>query len=503
MDEAYVPPWRRRQALGDASADNSPANYASYDQSHQGAHNSTNNNNNNQRASNNRQGYRGSHRGGRGGHQRDFFQKKQPQVDQSDTYHQDEIHNYFWGGDSDARDSRNSTFHDSKDHPQELAYMLLFFGANPRWTNDRIVFAKSKLALLPEYAVKKAENGEWETEKTTHKNDREATQPVKTGIPEDHDTTTDLDKHETEVVTQDDEATSSKAASFPGLPSKTQDHKEDATISITTGNSTIEDGKSGAEQEVTQDSHRLPARDLIIGEQESNTPAIPVEDIGHEKRGDEGGIIKVESGAEQTAPVPSSTTTTSRLKYTDIRKEEMNAGEIRIIPANKYYRERDAFPSEPVFPAIAPIDYVPTKQLPIAIFEEQRIPGLRTGGLCARFAFKGWFTISRVNILAPHSAELVRMLQQKWERKDRFGKVVSRPRDASAWNASLAMEWAVIGFKLLEGEDAPPHPQIEKLPEPERPGGEAGRETKSVNEMLSEMRLNDGNINRNKENDPE
>ncbi|TRX98612.1 hypothetical protein FHL15_000686 [Xylaria flabelliformis] len=439
MDHSYVPPFRRHQAVGD-SGDASQA---------QGAPN--NHSNQSIRHNGNRQGLRGYGRGGRGGYKRDFVQKQRSQVDQSDLYHLRDIQTYFWGSVDDSRDSRSSTFHDSKDRPEQLSHLLLFFGANPRWANDHIVFAKSKLALLPEYAAKKADNGEWGTENKTHGSASVATDRL---APRDQDATITHNAYRTETVVQADRSKPAETQGLSPPAAKKQNSLSDEPS----------DGKGATSNLSTDSAGRDGPHDTPIS-------------------------------------APSPTVTTTRMKYTDIRKETeaspasnqstasesyMKYTDIRTIPAKDFYNKHEHGPPEPVLPVIAPIDYVPESPLPIAIFEEQRTPGLRTGDNNIQFAFKGWFKISRINILAPHSAELVRMLQQKWGRKDRFGHILpSKPRDASAWSASLAMEWAVVAFQLLEGEDAPPAPHIEKLPEPERPI------TKSVNEILSDMRLND------------
>ncbi|TGJ80563.1 hypothetical protein E0Z10_g8209 [Xylaria hypoxylon] len=516
MSGSYVPPFRRRDA---------PQAESSSDQSHQSTHHD------NRGARGGRQGRRGSGRGGRGRPQRDFFNKQNPQVDQSDLYHEGDIHNYFWSSEDDARGSHSSTFRNSKDRPGELSHMLLFFGANPRWASDRIIFAKSKLTLLPEYAAKKAENGEWETEKKTHESTGEATKSVEDGAAEKQDAMVVPDEAGTEAVTQASGATFAEAQILSCPSAKKQNSgtdkssvENDTTTSIDALDSVNKDNECQIKQEHTQDGRQIPTQGSIMGVQESGSPTKPSDDKRDDftseestndgKQEEQHASVEVEGIADhegQATPIfiSTSTMTASRLKYTDIRKEEaqltpvpnqstaagshMKHTDIRTIPANEFYR-----PSEPesTFPAIAPIDYVPANPLPIAIFEEQWIPGFRSGGTRARFAFKGWFKISRVNILAPHSAELVRMLQQKWERKNRFGHVVpSRTRDTYAWNESLGREWAVIRFELLEGEGMPPPPQIEKLPEPKRPVDE----TKNVNEMLSDMRLDDGNTGGGKE----
>ncbi|KAI0487578.1 hypothetical protein F4859DRAFT_262336 [Xylaria cf. heliscus] len=471
MDSSYVPPFRRRQAAGN-SGDAPPAEDTPSNRPYQSTHHNSN-----------QRGHRGYGRGSRGGYQRDSFQKPRSQVDQSDLYSPRDIYNYFWGSVDDTNDSRSSTFHDSKARPGQLSHLLLFFGANPRWADDHIVFAKSKLALLPEYAAKKAENGEWETKKT-HVSARAASDNLGDDAPKDQDAAVVAHDPGSETVAQADGAT----------PVQAQDS--------TTGAQELNlPGNDGAKKFTPRDSTK------------------------HTKREDQRAPTKVEGVTDhetQDAPIPtpsSPTATSSRPKYTDIRKgaesrdspahNRSTAPEIqtsmRTIPAPKFHRSPESFP---VFPTIAPIDYVPTPTPtltdthPIAIFEEQQQQQPRGGGTdhTARFAFRGWFRISRINILAPHSASLVRMLQQKWERRDRFGNVLpTRARDASAWTASLAVEWAVVAFQPWQekgegdgdGEGAvspppPPPPQIEKLPEPERPIG------KTVNEMLSDMRLNDG-----------
>jgi hypothetical protein len=549
MDSSYVPPWRRRQAPSGESGDAPAAEHAPNDQLPQ--NNRYNNRGNNGRG----RGHRGHGRGGRGGYRQDFFQRQNPQVDETDLYRQRDIDNHFWGEECSTRFSHSSTFHDSKDRPENLSYLLLFFGANPRWANDRIVFAKSKLSLLPEYAVKKAEKGEWETEKKMRQNATATSGSTEASTSEDKDAAAATDKGVTNTTSQNGRAISAEArtlSSAPGDKEKQshgfdQSSAEPDTAMITATTAANSDGKE-QDFRVTHEhvlhGDCITAQDLSNRVQESNISdknneaEPPKENAEHGKEGQHTDkeveeVAKKETRAipistpspstasasrskytdirleEAQAPAPASSTVSgNRMKYTDIRLEEVQAArspspstapssstkynDVRTIPANEFYDEPS--PAEPVFPAIAPIDYAPSRPAPIAVFEERKIPGLRTGGIHSRFAFKGWFRISRVNILAPHSAELVRMLQQKWERKDRFGNVIpTRNRDASAWNSSLAVEWAVIKFDVWDAEGAPPPPQIEKLPEPEGPVGDSGV-SRGVNELLSDMRLNDGKL---------
>ncbi|KAI5860672.1 hypothetical protein GGS23DRAFT_579741 [Durotheca rogersii] len=166
-------------------------------------------------------------------------------------------------------------------------------------------------------------------------------------------------------------------------------------------------------------------------------------------------------------------------------------------PGQTYARE----PAISLLPSIAPIDYTPTSSVPIAVFKEHRscYPSHGTTG-GARFAFVGWYTATRVNILSPRSAELVRMLKQKWDRRDRFGNIISgetRVRDTASWKTSLAQEWAVVKFEKLPGEGkgvgqaqaqaprlvAPSPPAIEKLSlaEPNMEEKRAEENTKDLN----------------------
>lgn len=57
----------------------------------------------------------------------------------------DEIHDNY------SSTCERSTLNDSKTHPKELSYIILFPGANPRWKPDRIIFAKTNINILPGY----------------------------------------------------------------------------------------------------------------------------------------------------------------------------------------------------------------------------------------------------------------------------------------------------------------------------------------------------------------
>ena len=255
----------------------------------------------------------------------------------------------------------------------------MFTGANPLWDKERIVFAKTNLNLLPEYAAKVLEHGPW-------------------------------DLHP------------------GGVPEKPLNDPQNA-----------EGDGDGAADDVN-DPHSVAEKSP------SNAPA---------------------EGAPATQA------------------------------AEELYGDGS---TEPNFPDIQPIEYIPSTHPPIAIFEERRAPGGGSYGgrqtkSNTRFAFVGWHKVARVSILAPHSAELVRMQKRKWERRDRYGKTMStRTRDASAWHAAMKTEWAVVQFEMLDAAEAPPSPVIEKLPAPEPSSHLASDNatgSKGVNELLAEMRLQD------------
>ncbi|GAB1735177.1 hypothetical protein NU219Hw_g243t1 [Hortaea werneckii] len=123
---------------------------------------------------------------------------------------------------------------------------------------------------------------------------------------------------------------------------------------------------------------------------------------------------------------------------------------------------------------------------PIAIFKQvQRSKEQRAHA----FNFEGWFKIERLAFLEPQSPELIRMLQQKWQKTDRFGNVVQRKRDEKGWQESLNQRWAVI--KFAEDQEAKQErgtPNIERIEE----GHIHDRPPKTVNEILAEMRLGGG-----------
>jgi hypothetical protein len=132
-----------------------------------------------------------------------------------------------------------------------------------------------------------------------------------------------------------------------------------------------------------------------------------------------------------------------------------------------------------------PKEGTPVHHAPIAIFSQPIRRASRS------YKYIGWYKIVRLQIIEPESEELVYMLMKKWETKDRYGRIVSRQQDVSKWKESMSYRWAVVKMEKDEltmqekGE-----PKIERLEEDEILSGGGGSGcSKSVNEMLAEMRL--------------
>ena len=120
---------------------------------------------------------------------------------------------------------------------------------------------------------------------------------------------------------------------------------------------------------------------------------------------------------------------------------------------------------------------------PVAIFKQ-----VHSSKQSRSFTFEGWYRIERITYLEPHSLDLGRMLNQKWTWRDRYGHEIKRERDASAWQASLSMRWAVVKFaKHDEAHRERGVPRIERLPDPSEESQPVRRKT--INELLAEMRL--------------
>lgn len=122
------------------------------------------------------------------------------------------------------------------------------------------------------------------------------------------------------------------------------------------------------------------------------------------------------------------------------------------------------------------------------VFEQQN--GHRTP-TSAMFQFLGYFNLVKMQILEPQTPELVRMQEQKWTRKDKYGRDKPINRNAESWKKSLNQRWAVLGFeKDDKATEELGVPQIE-ISSRRDTNGDAQKERKSVNDMLREMRMKD------------
>lgn len=124
----------------------------------------------------------------------------------------------------------------------------------------------------------------------------------------------------------------------------------------------------------------------------------------------------------------------------------------------------------------------------VMVFEQQN--GHRTP-TSAMFKFIGYFNLTKMQVLEPQTPELVRMQEQKWTRKDKYGRSKPINRNAESWKKSLSQRWAVLGFEKdgKAAEELEP-PQIKSTQRGTHDGSQ--EEGRSVNEMLREMRLREG-----------
>ena len=118
---------------------------------------------------------------------------------------------------------------------------------------------------------------------------------------------------------------------------------------------------------------------------------------------------------------------------------------------------------------------------PIAVFEQSR----HTKRI-RNFSFMGWYRVVGIAFLEPNSPELIRMLEQKWHREDRFGRVTQATRDAKHWKSSLSKRWAVV--RLAQDQAAHADKGELRIERSKIPSDVAGRKT--VNELLAELRAN-------------
>ncbi|KAL8728740.1 MAG: hypothetical protein Q9181_005241 [Wetmoreana brouardii] len=133
---------------------------------------------------------------------------------------------------------------------------------------------------------------------------------------------------------------------------------------------------------------------------------------------------------------------------------------------------------------------------PIPLFTQDSLTTSTPGKW--KIFFKGWYHIQSVTYLEPKSPELIKMLDGKFT-------PAGKKRSPEAWEQSLGMRWGVVEFVPLgegdgakrvgacgkgdgegdgRGEEEKGNPIVPLKPM-------VGKKTKSVREMLEEMRLRD------------
>lgn len=127
------------------------------------------------------------------------------------------------------------------------------------------------------------------------------------------------------------------------------------------------------------------------------------------------------------------------------------------------------------------------EQVPIAAYKQLQY---HTGAV---FKFDGYYRIVRLEFLQPRSLELIRMLEQKWS-LNRVGTKTTKTRHRDGWHASLNMRCAVVKFARDDiASQALEPPSIARIDssDPRFVRATAPKETKSVNELLKELRMKD------------
>lgn len=241
-----------------------------------------------------------------------------------------------------------STLNNSGENPQELAYVILFHGANPRWEDDRILFAHTQIELLPGYG--------------------------------------ELDKEgKLRLEYQDAGIVRGNALNKAATSQKLQQ-------------------AAGGQREAAHLGDEVSAKVNSFGVDEKRETL------------------------RQTAVI-------------DYERASLS----RYLPS----KPASASSKGPAMATAAPSDEpVECLTRAIPVFSE-----LRRGGSSRKYAFSGYYTIGRTEFLLPHSTELVRMLEQKWNagsrqphpRHQRKGG----ERDPEAWARSLAETWAVVKMPPL------------------------------------------------------
>ncbi|KAI7202809.1 hypothetical protein KC316_g2039 [Hortaea werneckii] len=189
--------------------------------------------------------------------------------------------------------------------------------------------------------------------------------------------------------------------------------------------------------------------------------------------------LELADKAQTSSDGAAGSTTSPQSKSGDTVDQAEDEAKQHTFPQSSHTKSEASLPSNKG-------DIWKDSNIPIAIFKQVQ----RSKERCTHaFNFEGWFKIERFAFLEPQSPELIRMLQQKWQKTDRFGNVVQKKRDEKGWQESLSQRWAVIKFaKDLEAMEEFGTPNIGRIEEVQI----HKKPQKTVNEILAEMRLGGG-----------
>ncbi|CAF9927921.1 MAG: hypothetical protein GOMPHAMPRED_004548 [Gomphillus americanus] len=150
------------------------------------------------------------------------------------------------------------------------------------------------------------------------------------------------------------------------------------------------------------------------------------------------------SSLPETDENPAITQTGDRQSTLELNQSTTDSSEENNTTNNDH--NKDATTS---LPSTTPSNTTPLLTHPIAVFTQTHPP--RSGSSSIYFRFTGWYHLRNIDFLHPGSADLTRMMQQKWEHvKDRRGRDVQREK--SAWAKSMSQRWAVCKFEEIQGE---------------------------------------------------
>ena len=311
-----------------------------------------------------------------------------------------EIYTHFAG--AEYSETTRSTLNNSIEHPEELAYVMLFPDANPRWKSDQIIFAKTNIEFLPGYE---------EAYAATPKGDDQLNDVAENDEPGGSELASfdafvaEVRKEARERDAREKEARERESQANDGQGDKSQQEKTQATV----------DQTEGPVNQIEETVDQTEAAQKDKSQQE-------------EQVGDQGKELH-EGQTQEKNILPGGT------------KE--NKDHIPTKPDDQPEELPEAAQSGSAGPELA-------SAIPIAVFEQT---GQRRLNL---FRFLGWYNLAQLAFLQPKSPKLVKMLAQKWDIRDKYGKLKDVKCEKSAWTRSMAMRWTVIKMSKMGEQPEPP-----------------------------------------------